>query len=131
MLLGLAFGAIFRDQAAPLNVVGQIYVNLIRMLVMPLLFASITASFTRLSDPTQLGKLSVKTISIFLITTAIAAAVGLVVALIFDPAEGVSLEPPAGYTARDIPRFIQVILDLMPSNPVSDMANGRVVPVII
>lgn len=131
MILGLAFGAIFREQAAPVNVVGQIYVNLIRMLVMPLLFASITASFTRLSDPSQLGRLSVKTISIFLITTAIAAAVGLVVALAMDPAAGVSLELPDAYNAREIPAFTQVILDQVPSNPIADMANGRVVPVII
>ena len=131
MLLGLAFGAIFRDQAAPVNVVGQIYVNLIRMLVMPLLFASITASFTRLSDPSQLGKLSIKTISIFLVTTAIAAAVGLIVALAMDPAAGVTLELPESYNAREIPAFTQVILDLVPSNPIADMAGGRVVPVII
>lgn len=131
MLLGLAFGALFREQASPVTVVGQIYVNLIRMLVMPLLFASITASFTRLSDPSQLGKLSAKTISVFLITTAIAAAVGLVVALAMDPAAGVTLELPASYNAREIPAFTQVILDLVPSNPIADMAGGRVVPVII
>ena len=105
MILGLAFGAIFREQAAPVNVVGQIYVNLIRMLVMPLLFASITASFTRLSDPSQLGRLSVKTISIFLITTAIAAAVGLVVALAMDPAAGVSWSCPMLTTPGRSPRL--------------------------
>lgn len=131
MAIGLLFGAIFGQEAAPVSVIGQIYVNFIRMLVMPLLFASITASFARLSDPAQLGKLSAKTIGIFLVTTAIAAAVGLVVALAFDPAAGVSLETPASYTAREIPAFTQVILDLMPANPVADMANGRVVPVII
>lgn len=131
MVLGLLFGALLGQDAGQVSVIGQIYVNFIRMLVMPLLFASITASFARLSDPTQLGKLSAKTIGIFLVTTAVAAAVGLVVALAFDPAEGVSLEPPAGYSAREIPPFTQVILDLMPTNPVSDMANGRVVPVII
>lgn len=131
MLLGLALGAAFREQAAGVSVIGQIYVNLIRMLVMPLLFASITASFTKLSDPAQLGKLSIKTISIFLVTTAIAAAVGLGVALTLDPAAGVTLELPESYNAREIPPFTQVILDLVPSNPIADMAAGRVVPVII
>ena len=45
MAIGLLFGAIFGQEAAPVSVIGQIYVNFIRMLVMPLLFASITASF--------------------------------------------------------------------------------------
>jgi len=131
MLLGLAVGAVFKQSAAPVGTIGQIYVNLIRMLVMPLLFASITASFTRLSEPAQLGKLSVRTVTLFVVTTAVAAAVGLVVALALDPAAGVSLSLPESYTAREIPPFTQVVLDLVPQNPIADMAGGRVVPVIV
>lgn len=131
MLLGLAFGSLFKESAAPVNVVGSIYVNLIRMLVMPLIFASITASFTRLSDPKQLGKLSVKTISIFMATTAVAALVGIVVAGLFNPAAGVSLELPESYNARQIPAFTQVVLDQVPTNPIADMAAGKVIPVIV
>lgn len=131
MLLGLGFGAVFGSTASEISVVGQIYVNLIRMLVMPLIFASITTSFTRLSGAKDLSKLSMKTIAVFLATTAVAAIVGLGVGLLFAPGASVSLEPPASYSARAIPAFTQVILDQVPSNPIADMSAGKVVPVII
>lgn len=131
MVLGLAFGAVFKEAASDVSAIGQLYVNLIRMLVMPLIFASITTSFTRLSDSKGLGKLSAKTIGIFLITTAIAAVVGLVFGGLFNPGEGIVMNEPLSYTAREIPSFTQVILDQVPSNPVADMAAGRVIPVII
>lgn len=131
MVLGLAFGAIFKENASDVSAIGQLYVNLIRMLVMPLIFASITTSFTRLSDSRGLGKLSAKTIGIFLATTAVAAIVGVAFGLMFNPGEGVVMDEPVSYSARDIPSFTQVILDQVPSNPIADMAEGRVIPVIV
>ena len=57
--------------------------------------------------------------------------IGLLVALAIDPGNGIAQAVPKDFKAKDIPTFSQVILDLVPSNPISDMASGKVVPVLI
>lgn len=130
MVLGLALGNIFGKYAASVGLLGTIYVNLIKMLVMPLVGASIITSLTSLTDTNQLKKIGIKTISLFLGTTAVAALIGVVVGLVFDPGAGINAAKPANFTAREIPTFDKVILDLFPTNPIADAAAGKVVPVI-
>ncbi|WP_199617063.1 dicarboxylate/amino acid:cation symporter [Paenibacillus alkalitolerans] len=132
--LGLAAGIFlnsFKYDFKAMATIGSIYVNLIKMLVIPLVTATIISSVTSISNVGQLRKIGVKTVALFLITTGIAAVIGLVVALGFDPGAGISQPPPADFEAREVPTFSQVILDLVPANPVNEMANGKVVPVII
>jgi Na+/H+-dicarboxylate symporter len=132
--LGLVVGIIFnitKVDATSIRTIGTIYVNLIKMLVMPLVAVLVIKSITSISSLGHLRKIGVKTISIFLITTGIAALIGLLVALAFDPGSGIQQAVPKDFKARDIPTFSQVILDLVPSNPIGDMAAGKVVPVLI
>lgn len=131
MLFGVVVGAVFKDQAADIGIVGNIYVNLIKMIVMPLVLATIISSITSVSDPGMLKKIGTKTIGLFLLTTGIAAAIGLIVALVIDPGAGISYAKDAAFKAREIPTFSKVLMDLVPSNPINDMATGKVVPVII
>ena len=101
------------------------------MLVMPLVLILVINSISSLSSLGQLRKLGLKTIGWFLLTTGIAALIGLVVALVIDPGNGIAQAVPKDFKAREIPTFSQVILDLVPSNPINDMATGKVVPVLI
>ncbi|MFD2670334.1 dicarboxylate/amino acid:cation symporter [Marinicrinis sediminis] len=132
--LGLIAGFslnIFDQDATSVQTIGTIYVNLIKMLVMPLVAVLVIKSITSISNLGHLRKIGIKTISIFLITTGIAATIGLLVALVFNPGSGITQSVPEGFTAREVPTFSQVILDLVPSNPIADMAAGKVVPVLI
>lgn len=132
--LGLVIGLIFNwmDVATDsVNTIGRIFVNLIKMIVIPLVITSVISSIMTISDPTKLRKIGVKTIGIFLVTTGIAALIGVIVALIINPGAGIKQALPEGFTAREIPSFWSVILDLTPSNPIADMAEGNVVPIII
>lgn len=131
MLLGLVVGFIFGKEATEIGTFGTIYVNLIKMLVMPLVVASIISSITSIQDPKQLRQIGFKTIGLFLLTTAIAAAIGILVGLAIDPGAGIQFAQDAAFKAREVPTFSKVLLDLVPSNPVSEMAAGKVVPVII
>jgi len=130
ILAGVFFNA-FNFQANSVNTIGTIYVNLIKMIVIPLVVVLVITSITSVSNLGHLRKIGVKTISLFLLTTGIAALIGLLVALAIDPGNGIQQSPPQDYKPRDIPTFSQVILDLTPVNPISDMANGKVVPVLI
>ncbi|ARU62959.1 dicarboxylate/amino acid:cation symporter [Tumebacillus avium] len=131
MLLGVGLGAIFGEEAVKVGTIGSIYVSLIKMIVMPLVIAMIITAVTQLTDPTQLRKLGLKTVALFLATTGIAAVIGILVALVIDPGASVNFVKDASFEAREIPTFDKVLLDLVPSNPVNEMANGKVIPVII
>lgn len=133
MALGLTLGALFGPAASDISILGSLYVSLIKMVVMPLVFAAIITSITSVKDPAVLKKLGTKTIALFLITTAIAAVIGLGTALVIDPGSGIAQNGDAAqdFQVREIPSFRQVILDLVPSNPINEMAQGKVVPVII
>ncbi|ANS73229.1 amino acid:proton symporter [Paenibacillus yonginensis] len=132
--LGLVAGIIFNAfqlEYKSVSTIGSIYVNLIKMLVMPLVFVLVINSIASLTNLAHLRKLGVKTILWFLSTTGVAALIGLLVALAVNPGSGFKAEAPQNFEAREIPTFSQVILDLVPSNPISDMSEGKVVPVLI
>ncbi|MBG9795405.1 amino acid:proton symporter [Paenibacillus dendritiformis] len=133
MALGLTLGALFGPAASDISILGSLYVSLIKMVVMPLVFAAIITSITSVKDPAVLKKLGTKTIALFLATTAIAAVIGLGTALVIDPGSGIAQngEGEQDFQAREIPSFRQVVLDLVPSNPINEMAEGKVVPVIV
>ncbi len=138
VLLALALGLIagiffntYKLSAISVSTIGTIYVNLVKMLVIPLVVVLVINSITSISSLGHLRKIGVKTISLFFITTGIAALIGLIVALIFDPGSGIVQEIPKTFKPRDIPTFSQVILDLVPSNPIGDMAGAKVVPVLV
>jgi Na+/H+-dicarboxylate symporter len=130
LVAGIFFNSLKLDYRS-VSTIGTIYVNLIKMLVIPLVVVLVINSIASLSNLGQLRKIGVKTIGWFLLTTGIAAIIGLVVALIIDPGAGIEQVVPKDFKPRDIPTFSQVILDLTPSNPIGDAAGGKVVPVLI
>lgn len=138
VLIALGFGLVagiffqqFGFAVDSVKTIGQIFVNLIKMIVMPLVFAAIITSILTISNPGQLRKIGLKTIGLFLLTTGIATVIGILVALLFSPGSGVNLVLPSDFKQREIPSFWQVLLDLTPANPVNDLAQGRVIPAII
>lgn len=117
------------------NIVGTGYVKFLQMIVMPLVFISIIAAFTRLTLKNNIGKISALIIAILIGTTAIAAAVGIGTTLVFD-LEAIQIEQGDAETARgeqmearagDISSktFPQQMLDLLPSNVFLDFTGAR------
>ncbi|HHV84392.1 MAG TPA: dicarboxylate/amino acid:cation symporter, partial [Petrimonas sp.] len=131
MLLGIAAGAVLKETVTSLVTLGSIYVSLIKMVVMPLVASAIISSITAISDPKQLKTIGLKAISLFLITTALATIIGIGVGVVIDPGAGIQLPSDQSFKAREIPSFTKVILDLVPSNPVGEMAGGKIIPVIV
>lgn len=131
MVLGVAVGAIFKKEALIIEPLGQIYVNLIKMLVVPLVTAAIISSITNLDNPAKLRSIGVKTLVWLVATTAVASLIGVVVSLVMDPGAGIELAKDASFKAREIPTFAKVLVDLSPSNPIADAANAKIVPLII
>lgn len=134
LAIGLVVGILFQNlefDTKAITTFGSIYVSLIRMLVVPLVFVLVLNSIASLTNLEYLRKIGFKTFALFLGTTGIASIIGLLVALLFNPGNGIQQDVPADFTAREIPAFSKVILDLVPSNPINEAAEGKVVPVLI
>lgn len=131
MALGVAFGIFFPSTAPNLDVVGQVYIRSIKMIVMPLVISVIISSMTSIEDKNKLKSLGFKTIFWLLLTTLIAAVISLIVTLIIDPGKGMTFVMDESFKAREIPTLKQVFLDMIPSNPIDDMAKNKMIPVIV
>jgi Na+/H+-dicarboxylate symporter len=111
---------------------GKIFVNALKMLVVPLVFVSLICGTSSLSDPSKLGRLGGKSIALYMFTTFIAVILAMTSALIFKPGEGFNPATPTGdFVATESPGFVQVIIDMVPSNPISAMAEGQMIPIIV
>lgn len=114
-----------------LTPVGQIFINLIMMIVVPIVFVSIVLGTAGLGEPAKLGKIGLQTISFFLVTTAIAICIGLALAFFIKPgAEGVFDIGNASYEASEAPPVMDTIINIIPDNPISSMAAGDMLQII-
>jgi Na+/H+-dicarboxylate symporter len=111
---------------------GKIFVNALKMLVVPLVFVSLICGTSSLSDPSKLGRLGGKSIALYMFTTFVAVIFAMTSALIFKPGEGFNpTAPTSDFVATESPGFVQVIIDMVPSNPISAMAEGQMIPIIV
>lgn len=112
------------------HVVGQIFINSLKMLVVPLVFISLVCGIANLSDPSKLGRLGGKSIGLYIGTTAIAITLAMTAALIIQPGMGVPLPTDAQFSAKEAPSLANVIIDIFPSNPFTAFAEGKMLQVI-
>src|SRR3546814_1203262 len=85
-ILGLAWG----EGATSIHCIGELFVRLIRMLVVPLVFLTISSGVAALADPRRLGSIGIKTLAMYVFTTALAVTTGLIVATLIAPGTGAS-----------------------------------------
>ena len=106
------------------------FMDLLKMLVIPLIFVSIMRVIINMKQGENLGKLTARTLGLLVGTTAIAAMIGLVVGNLFQL--GVNSHLVAGEaTIREVSSLVDTLRGLLPSNPISAMADGNVVAVVI
>ena len=111
--------------------VGTIFINLIKMMIVPVVFTSLVVGMTSLGDTHTLGRIGIKTVGIYLFTTAIAIVIGFAVALIGQPGAGMVMTGDATVTVKEAPSIMQVFVNMVPTNPVESMAKAQILPVIV
>ena len=112
---------------------GQVFIVSLKMMVVPLVFLSLTCGAASLGASGSIGRLGGKTISLYLFTTAIAVTVALGFALLIDPGKGEvasTFEPPA-YEPRSAPDIKDTLINIFPENPVAAMADGSMLQIIV
>lgn len=113
------------------TVIGTLFINALKMLVVPLVFISLVCGTASLSDPSKLGRLGGKAVGLYITTTAIAITLAIVFAIMVQPGVGLNIATDASYAPSESPSLAQVIIDMMPSNPIQAMAQGNMLQIIV
>lgn len=129
--LGVLTGVLFKGNALLLAPIGTLFLNAIKMLIVPLVFVSLVAGITAMSDSAKLGRISVKTIAIYLLTTAFAVSIGLLFGALFSPGEGMNMVASGVQEAKQAPSLVQILVGLVPTNPVAAFAEGNILQIIV
>ncbi|EPN23709.1 glutamate/aspartate:proton symporter, partial [Pseudomonas syringae pv. actinidiae ICMP 19070] len=148
LVLGIAVGALlnhFGDEKAwwitnILQPAGDIFIRLIKMIVIPIVVASLIVGIAGMGDAKKLGRIGLKTILYFEVVTTIAILVGLVLANVFHPGTGIDMSTLGTVdiskyqqTTAEVQHdhaFVATILNLIPSNIFAAMTRGEMLPII-
>ena len=114
-----------------LDVVGRIFVSLLKLLVVPLVLVSLICGASSLGDSARMGPIAIKTMGLYLATTAIAVSMALLFASLVDPGAHVEMPGAANFHPMPPPPLADVLVDMVPSNPVRAMAEGKMLQIIV
>jgi len=109
---------------------GQIFVNLLKLLVVPVVFASLTCGTFALGQNSNMGRVSVKTLGLYMFTTALAIILALLVASLLRPGVGIDLGTASNFVPREVPAIKDVLIGIFPGNPVRAMSQGNMLQII-
>ena len=113
------------------DVVGRIFIASLKLLVVPLVFVSLVCGAASLGSSARMGRIAMRTIGLYLLTTGIAVSVALVVAITIGPGNGIELPGQANFVPKESPSLADVIVNMVPSNPIRAMADGEMLQVIV
>lgn len=134
LILGIGVGLLM--QGTPeiaqtyIQPVGTLFLNLIKMIIIPLVFSSLIVGASSMGDAKTLGRVGGKTVIYYLITTVIAVTIGLVLATIMNPGAGLVIPIDAAAEAVEIPSIIDTFLNIIPNNPLKGLVEGNILQVI-
>ncbi|HOX33199.1 MAG TPA: cation:dicarboxylase symporter family transporter, partial [Spirochaetales bacterium] len=142
ILIGLILGAILGialgfspDAVKPFvdntKFFGDLFIRLLKMIVVPVILFSLIAGAASIA-PSRLGRVGVKIMAYYLLTSAFAVVIGLVFANIFQPGAGFGIVGDAAIKGKEAaaPTLVQILLNIVPTNPVDSLAKGDVLPII-
>lgn len=109
---------------------GTIFLNLIKMLVVPIVFFSITLGVAALGDPKKLGRIGTKTVAFFLVTTTIAITIAIGFAYLFEPGNTGIDTSGAEYDTEKAPSVVETFTSIIPTNPLQSMVEGNMLQII-
>ncbi len=131
MVLGMATGYYLGEDAAFFKYFGEIFINMIKMVVIPLIFFSILNGITNLSDASTFTRLGSKALFAYALTTIFAVVIGLVFANIFKPGVGLNIQLNAETIAPVKQPLIEIVMNIIPKNPIDAMASGNTLQVVV
>lgn len=131
IICGIITGAILGPNAKILEPIGTIFLSLINMIIVLLVLSSMTVGISSIHDPEKLGRVGLKTIAMYMATTAIALALGIIFAKTFQPGAGMNFHTTGEVIVKEAPSVSEMLLSIIPSNPIASLVNGNVLQIIV
>lgn len=130
LVLGVIVGSLLGESAANIKWIGDVFIKLIRMIVVPLIFVTLVSGVVAMGSPQKLGSIGIKTLALYLATTAVAIVIGLSLAAIVQPGVGVSITGGEPQTLAAAIPLGERMMNIIPANPVAALAEGDILAVI-
>ena len=135
MVLGVIVGAMAPSisiDASWFKPLGDLFITLVRMVVVPLVFTTLVAGAASVCDVKELGRVATKTLVYYLLTTTVAVIIGLILANLIRPGLGLTLSME-NLAVKDVsaPPLIKVLMDIVPLNPIDALAKGNMLQGIV
>lgn len=139
LILGVISGIVLGEKAADLKIFGTIFINLIKMVIVPLIFFALLSGITSMHGEGNFTRVGLKGFSAYILTAIFAVIIGLTAGIVFHPGTGVDLHmiletsgnvAPAAIT-KTPPTITEFLLGLIPTNPINAMANDSFLQIII
>ncbi len=131
MAVGVVAGIAAGERAGVVQPVGDLFIRLLMMAVVPLVFFNLLAGITGLDDPRRLGRVGAKIIGYYLITTVVALTLGLGAMHVLRPGVGMQLRQDVARELGHVPDVTDVFLDLVPQNIFQAFATGQIAQVVV
>lgn len=109
---------------------GTLFLNLIKMIIVPLVFSSLIVGAASVGDVKKLGRIGGKTVGYYLCTTAVAVTIGLILGNVLQPGAGMTIPVDASVAAKDAPSLIDTLLNIFPKNPLKGLVEGNMLQII-
>ena len=132
--LGIVIGLVFGEKATIVKPLGTVFLNMIKMIVVPMVFFSITAGVASLGDLKKLRNIGVKVVGMYALTSALCVGLGLIMANIINPGKGfdlTALSQSTDYEAQAMPSIIDTLIDMFPSNIFTSFTNTNMLQIIV
>ena len=130
LVAGVIIGMLWGSDAASIAWIGDLFVRLIRMVVVPLVFVTLVSGVVSMGDPSKLGSLGVKTLAVYMSTTLAAIIIGLTLAAYLQPGIGVDLSLAVPSSVQAPIPLSERLLSIVPSNPIAALAEGNILAII-
>ena len=130
LFLGVAIGLLWPDGAAAIKIIGDLFVRLIKMLVVPVVLITIAAGIASLGDPRRLGGIGGRTVALFAFTTLVAVSIGMGFGLLLQPGSGIALSGVAPHLLGPPVTPADQLLGIVPVNIVDALARGDMLAII-
>lgn len=137
LVLGVIAGIFLGEQASGLKILGTVFINLIKMVIVPLIFFALLSGITSMGGDGNFTRVGLKGFASYIFTAIFAVFIGLAAGMIFQPGSGVDLQSLLGeglgkeVVARETPSIAEFLLALIPTNPIKAMASDSFLQIIV
>jgi Na+/H+-dicarboxylate symporter len=130
LVLGVLVGSVWGEGAVSIKWIGDLFVRLISMVVVPLIFFTLVSGVIAMGDPKKLGSLGVMTLGLYMLTTMFAITIGLILAVLLQPGVGVDLSSTVPGVVQEAIPLTERLMEIVPSNPMAALAEGNILAII-